>query len=167
MARNPNQSKTTPDAADKAADIAAQARIATRKVAERTDARGTVTVACRLPCGLAVPVDGWDMAADGTVSGCEGRGLLRFRGAADQSALVDASGHGLTSGIPDAAWEFIERTYAKAKWLTSGALFAANKRANASDEAQERGEIDVGFNGLDADKPAPGLQPDGTPEPVK
>ena len=140
------------------AGMSAEEREARRKAAERVDATGTVTVACRLPCGLAVPIAGFDMAFDGTVTEAA-QGMLRFRGANDKSALVDESGHGLTSGIPAKAWEAIQQRYAKAAWLTSGALFAKRKAADARGEAQERGEVNVGFNGVDQSAPAAGLEP--------
>lgn len=148
------------------ADAQAAEREARRRAAERTDAAGTVTVACRLPCGLGVPVQGFNMLTDGTVVAIEGQGLLRFRGANDRTAMVDESGHGLTSGIDAKAWAALERQHANAPWLTAGAVFAKRKAADARAEAQERAEVNVGFNGVDPLAPAPGLKPDGDTEPA-
>lgn len=148
MSNKSNQSK-----ADKAAERARAAR-----EAERVDAAGTVTVACRLPCGLVVPVDGFDMDVDGKVSACSGTGHLRFKGGNDKMALVDESGHGLTSGIDAKAWAAIEQQYAKSPILLSGALFAKRKAADARAAAQERADVNVGFTGVDPDAPAPGLE---------
>lgn len=105
---------------------------------DRTDAAGTVTVACRLPSGLSVDV--------------RDHGTLVFKGANDKRALAlaDEQGyHGLTTGVPAAAWAALEEQYAKAKWLTNGFLFATTKAKDAAKEARERGERDAGFNPVD------------------
>lgn len=148
MSNKTNQAK-----ADKAAERARAAR-----EAERVDAAGTVTVACRLPCGLVVPVDGFDMDADGKVSACTGVGHLRFKGAHDKMAMVDESGHGLTSGIDAKAWAAIEHQFSKSPILLSGALFSKRKAADARAAAQERSDVNIGFTGVDPDAPGPRLE---------
>lgn len=104
-----------------------------------SDSSGTVTIACRLPAGLRI-------------ENVPGHGTIMFKGSNDQRALqlADEYGsHGLTSGIPADAWAWIESTFAKAKWLTSGAVFAATKVKDVTKEARDRGDHDVGFNSLD------------------
>lgn len=107
-----------------------------------SDSSGTVTIACRLPAGLRI-------------ENVPGHGTIMFKGSNDQRALqlADEYGsHGLTSGIPADAWAWIQTTFAKAKWITSGAVFAATKVKDATKEARDRGDHNVGFNGLDPEE---------------
>lgn len=107
-----------------------------------SDSTGTMTIACRLPAGLRI-------------ENVPGHGTIMFKGSNDQRALqlADEYGaHGLTSGVPADAWAWIEKTFAKAKWITSGAVFAATKAKDATKEARERGDHNVGFNGLDPEE---------------
>lgn len=107
-----------------------------------SDSSGTVTIACRLPAGLRI-------------ENVPGHGTIMFKGSNDQRALqlADEYGsHGLTSGIPADAWEWIQTTFAKAKWITSGAVFAATKVKDVTKEARDRGDHNVGFNGLDPEE---------------
>lgn len=109
------------------------------------DSAGTVTVACRLPAGLRI---------EGIPRNLAESGVVMFKGSNDKRAIqmADEYGfHGLTSGIPADVWTYIEEKYAKAKWLTSGALFATGKAKDAMREAQDIGDKNVGFNGLDPD----------------
>lgn len=117
------------------------------------DAAGTVTVACRLPCGLHVPV--------------EGHGILQFKGSNDRTAMLDEHGHGLTSGVPAAAWDALTAQYATAKWLTSGAVFAHTKVADARAQATEQADENVGFDGIDPEAPGNKLSPAGATEPTE
>lgn len=107
-----------------------------------SDSSGTVTIACRLPAGLRI-------------ENVPRHGTIMFKGSNDQRALqlADEYGsHGLTSGIPADAWEWIQTTFAKAKWITSGAVFAATKVKDVTKEARDRGDHNVGFNGLDPEE---------------
>lgn len=111
------------------------------------DAAGTVSVGCRLPAGLRVHV--------------AGHGDLVFKGTNDPRALAlrDEYGyHGITSGIPADAWGALVEQYAKAKWLTSGAIFAARKVADVLAEATEKSDHNVGFNPLDPDNLPKGIE---------
>lgn len=104
-----------------------------------SDSTGTVTVACRLPGGLRI-------------ENVPGHGVILLKGSNDQRALqlADEYGaHGLTSGVPADAWAWIEENFAKAKWMTSGAVFAATKSKSVAAQARERDGQNVGFNGLD------------------
>lgn len=125
---------------------------ASRKTTERIDAKGTVSVGCRLPAGLTVTVAVDDNLVTQT-----------FKGANDPRAmaLADEQGyHGITSDVPEAVWKAVEEQYAHAKWLTGGYVFAAGKRAAVEAEAQDLGARDAGFNPLNPDAPAPGVSED-------
>lgn len=108
------------------------------KVEDRTDAAGTVSVACRLPAGLIVHVNG--------------HGTLTFNGANDPTAIIvpEARGHhGITSGVPKDAWDALEIQYAGARWLKEGFVFMATKSKDVITEARDLGERDAGFNQID------------------
>lgn len=128
------------------------ARNSNRNADDRTDAAGTVSVACRLPAGLIV-----DVVVDGNPV------RLAFKGANDPRALAlaDEQGfHGITSGVPAAHWKAVEEQYADAKWLASGALFAAGKVKAVESEAQAIGAVDLGYNPIDpAVGPIAGVTP--------
>lgn len=111
---------------------------------EKTDAAGTVSVGCRLPAGFRV-------------ENIPGHGTIMFKGSNDKRALMlaDEQGfHGVTTGVPRDAWEWIVNhpVIGKSKAITSGALFAATKSKDAVKEAQNRGDHNVGFNGLDPEE---------------
>ena len=111
-------------------------------VDDRTDAAGTVSVACRLPAGLKV-----DLRA-------EGYGELYFKGENDPSAIIvpEARGHhGITTGVPEEAWEAIlaHPIYSRAKWRKEGFVFAATKSKDVITEARDLGDRDAGFNQID------------------
>lgn len=110
--------------------------------AQPFDASGTVTVACRLPAGLRI-------------ENVPGHGTIMFKGSNDDWALKmveDYEAHGLTSGIPADAWAWIEEKFAKAKWLTSGAVFATTKAKDAVKETQDRGQTVTGFEAIDPEE---------------
>lgn len=111
---------------------------------DRTDASGTVTIACRLPAGLRF-------------ENVPGHGTLMIKGCNDDFALkmADLQGyHGLTSGFPADAWDWIQNHpfYSKSKWLKGGFVFAVTKHKDAVKEAQNRGDHNAGFNGLDPEE---------------
>lgn len=115
-----------------------------RTAAQPSDAAGTVTVACRLPAGLRI-------------ENVPGYGTIMFKGSNDEWALKmveDYEAHGLTSGVPAEAWEWIKNHpfYSKAKWMTSGAVFATTKAKDAVKEAQDRGQTTTGFEPLDPEE---------------
>lgn len=114
------------------------------------DAPGTVSVGCRLPAGLRVHV--------------AGHGDLVFKGTNDPRALAlrDEYGyHGITSGVPAAAWDALTEQYAKAKWLTSGAIFAARKVADVLAEANEKADENAGFDPIDPTNLPKGIEAAG------
>lgn len=107
-------------------------------VEDRTDAAGTVSVACRLPAGLSVDV--------------RGHGTLTFKGENDPSAIIVAEArghHGITTGVPKEAWDALEEQYAGARWLKEGFVFAATKSKDVITEARDLGDRDAGFNQID------------------
>lgn len=107
-------------------------------VEDRTDAAGTVSVACRLPAGLDVEV--------------RGHGRLAFKGENDRSTFIEKEGrgwHGITTGVPKEAWDALEEQYAGARWLKEGFVFAATKSKDVITEARDLGDRDAGFNQID------------------
>lgn len=111
-----------------------------KKTEDRTDAAGTVSVACRLPAGLYVDV--------------RGHGMLKFKGENDRTTFIEKEGrgwHGITTGVPKDAWDALTEQYAGAKWLKEGFVFAASKSKDVAKEAIELGERDAGFNPIDPD----------------
>lgn len=113
-------------------------KAAAPKVEDRTDAAGTVSVACRLPAGLTVNVNG--------------HGTLTFKGENDPSAIIVAEArghHGITTGVPKDAWDALEIQYAGARWLKEGFVFMAIKSKDVITEARDLGERDAGFNQID------------------
>lgn len=109
-----------------------------KSTTDRTDAAGTVTIGCRLPAGLVVPIDGHGVL---TLKGCNDKRAL---------ALADEQGfHGLTSGVPKDAWDALTKQYATALWLRNGFVFAAAKYKDAEKEARNLGARDAGFSQID------------------
>lgn len=120
-----------------------ESKAAAKAEPDRTDARGTVTVGCRIPTGLRV-------------ENIPGIGTVMFKGSNDKRALIMADEygyHGITTGVPQEAWDYIVNhpVIGKSKAIKSGAIFAATKSKDAIKEAQDRGDHNVGFNGLDPD----------------
>jgi hypothetical protein len=94
-----------------------------------------LVVACRLPQGLHIPLPGGQML---TLNGLNSRGAH--------------SGHGFTNVKKD-TWETVQTVYAEMKWLTSGAVFAMADADSAVDAAEERQDVNVGFNQIDPANP--------------
>lgn len=109
-----------------------------RKNVASTD---SVTVACKLPCGLhiLIPEHGID---------------IKLHGAASPYAI---GGHGMTQGINAAQWAIVEEIHKETKWLTSEAVFAMNKPQDASDKADERKDVRIGFEAINPKDPNNGL----------
>lgn len=107
-------------------------------------AASTVTVACKLPNGLAATV---------------GETTVAFAGANDPKALL---GFGLTPNVDADFWTAwttaVGKDFAPIK---SMALFALDTTAKASAAVKEMSaDIKTGLERLDPDKPGPGIKKD-------
>ncbi len=147
-------SRNTQNDTDKAK--AARAKAA-KAEADRTDARGTVSIACRLPTGLRSPLAGHNKFLD--LKGANDRAALLTVSALDASGMpITRGGHGITTGVKSEDWAYVQEHFKDAKWLKSGAVFSATKKDAAIDEASEREGENVGFNGIDGDAPGRKLE---------
>lgn len=100
---------------------------------------GFVTVACKLPQGLLIPLP-------------DGRSV-KLNGRASPFAIAE---HGMTQ-VSEGDWATIQATYPGAKWLTSEAVFALKDPESAADKAAERRNEDAGFDPIDPNNPNNGL----------
>lgn len=105
-------------------------------MAEARKSSKMVVVACRLPHGLDVPLPGH--AAPVRINGLNARGAH--------------SGHGFTN-MKAETWEAIKTVYGEKAWLTNGAVFAHADADSAADQAEERADLNVGFNPIDPNNP--------------
>jgi hypothetical protein len=104
-----------------------------------TKRSGFVTVACKLPQGLLVPLP------DGRTIKLNGR-----------ASAFNVAEHGMTQ-VPVEDWNAIQAMYSEAKWLTSEAVFALKDAESAADKAIERKDVDAGFDPIDPNNPNAGL----------
>jgi hypothetical protein len=112
----------------------------------------TVTIACKLPQGLHIVLNG--------------QPALKLHGALSPYAH---SGHGMTRNVPTDTWNAVQAQHKDAKWLTNGLVFAAGDSESAADEAEEREGVVSGFEPVDPanlDKLAPGIQNLDSPDPA-
>jgi hypothetical protein len=99
-----------------------------------------VTVGCKLPHGLQIRVGETAVVLAGT-----------------NSSLV-IGGHGITEGVDKDffdAWMLANKDSAA---VQGGFIFAHAKTDNVKAEAEEKADNRNGFEGLDPDKPAPGIE---------
>lgn len=103
----------------------------------------TVTVACKLPNGLMLDIPG-------------AKAPVVLNGAIHPDAIA---GHGLTEVDADfwAAWT---KLYADFQPLKKEMIFAQGSERSAVAKAKERKEEKSGLEGLDPEKPAPGIKPE-------
>jgi len=104
----------------------------------------TVTVACKLPMGLAVKLP------DGS--------HLHLHGANSPWAVA---GFGLTQGVSSDTWDFIKQEHAGAKWLVNGFVFAQSEHDSAVDQAKDEAERKAGFEPIDPNNLPKGVQNGG------
>ena len=90
-----------------------------------------LTIACKLPQGLSIPMP-------------EGPNLV-LNGLHSPFALA---GHGMTD-VKAAAWAIVEERYADAFWLKNEMVFAMGDRDSAVDKAEDRQEEKAGFEPVD------------------
>ena len=134
---------------------------------------GTVTVACRLPHGLYLDVvdpsvfDGIDpkvgVIARPVVEGSR----IKINGCArpvgvplPEDAPQVVGGFALTPGVPAAFWETWLSQNKDAPFVKQKLIFAHEKAGSAVAEAKEKRGLRSGFEGVNPDKPAPGIERD-------
>jgi len=100
---------------------------------------GFVTVACKLPQGLIIPLPD--------------ERSIKLHGRASPFAVAE---HGMTQ-VTEADWATVLAMYAGAKWLTSEAVFALKEPESAAAKASERQGVDAGFDPIDPNNPNNGL----------
>lgn len=130
---------------------------------------GTVTVACKLPHGLMLEVVDPAVFADvnpqnGVVARPPGKrvhvaGCARPIGVPlpDDAPQV-VGGYALTQGVPAAFWEQWLAQNEEAPFVKQKLIFAHEKAGAAVGEAKEKREVRSGFEGMNPDKPAPGIE---------
>lgn len=96
---------------------------------------GMVRVACKLPHGLNVRMP-------------DGR-TIELNGLHSRQTVA---GHGMTY-IPAKDWDAIQVVYAEAKWLRNEHVFAFADADDAAAMAEEREQVNAGFNPIDPKNP--------------
>lgn len=106
----------------------------------------TVIVMCKLPTGIILDMPNPDGGPDRTV---------RLNGANHPEAVLGA---GLTYVDAEfwAAWRERNKGFDP---LETGAIWAAEREGDAKAQAKEMKGHKTGFEGLDPDKPMPGVEP--------
>ncbi|MDN8598625.1 hypothetical protein Q0A17_04205 [Citrobacter sp. S2-9] len=100
----------------------------------------TVTIGCKLPCGLVMTLGGKS---------------VELKGSRDSRIL---NGYGLTSNVDAEFWEAWRKAHAKLPYVKNELVFAYADRRSAEDMAAERQKERTGLEGLDPDKPGPNLE---------
>lgn len=103
-----------------------------------------ITVACKIPNGLTVDFAGRSVTLNGGHASLPG----------------EAGGYGLTSGI-DADWwdSWVQSVTTDFPPLKSGAIFATPRKDSAQAQGREKSAVRTGFEGLNPETPAPGIEP--------
>lgn len=106
----------------------------------------TVTVGCKLPNGLHMDLrgDGGELVKRITLNG------------ANNSEVI--GGYGITHNIDKDAFEEWKLRNADFPPLKKGLIFAYDKPATVASQAKEQAELKSGFEGMDPEKPAPGVE---------
>lgn len=123
-----------------------------RKPAAPSD---TLTIACKLPQGLDIQLP-------------HHRIHLKLHGTHSPFAVA---GHGMTRGVKAADWAVIQEVFKEAAWLKNETVFAMRDPESAADKAEDRKEINVGFDPIDPAAPAKArgagaIQPEGEADPA-
>lgn len=115
-----------------------------------------VTVACKLPQGLIIVIP---------PMGEQREQRVKLNGRYSAFAIAD---HGMTQVKAD-TWAAIQMLHADALWLKNEHVFAVSDAQSASDKAEERADVDAGFNKIDPKNPnavkgAGNIQIEGAPD---
>ncbi len=138
-------------------------------------AANTVTVACKLPHGLMLEVHGegvlkgaFDRAKDNPKDGVTAlppgerihvKGFARPVGVdLSEDAPQVVGGFALTQGVPADFWAKWLAENKDASFVKAGLIFAHEKAGSVIGEAREKKAIRSGFEGMNPDKPGPGLE---------
>lgn len=76
----------------------------------------------------------------------------------EDAPQVVVGGYALTQGVPAQFWEAWLAQNKDAPFVKQKLIFAHEKAGNAVGEAKEKREVLSGFEGLNPDKPAPGIE---------
>jgi hypothetical protein len=102
----------------------------------------TVVVGCKLPHGLETTIGGKTVLLNG----------------ANSATII--GGYGLTEGVDKAGFEEWLVTYADAPFVRNELIFSQANIKEAAKQAESNATEKTGLEGLDANKPAPGIEPD-------
>lgn len=100
----------------------------------------TVIVGCKLPHGLKITLEGKTVVLNGTKSS------------------VIAGGYGLTHDVDKDFFDKFLSTYKDVPYVKNKMVFAQGKQASAESQAAELQNEVSGFEGINPDKPAPGIE---------
>ncbi len=100
----------------------------------------TIVVGCKLPNGLVVEQDGYNVTLNG----------------ANSSNVV--GGYGLTEGVDKDAFEKWLEVHKNQLYVKNELVFAQSKANSAQSKANENASVKTGLEGLPQDKPAPGIE---------
>lgn len=103
----------------------------TRAKTSQVTGTATVTVGCKLPNGLRLPL------SNGQV--------LHLTGS--------TNGAGLTFGVPTDVWDDVKVQYANSKFLKDGLVFAHEKNEVVQAELVEKRKEKTGFDAIDPTMP--------------
>lgn len=101
----------------------------------------TVTIGCKLPHGLIIELGGKSVELAGTNS----------------SNVI--GGHGITEGVDKSFFDKWLSQNKGAAAVRNGLIFAHEKANSAKAEAKEKEENKNGFEGIDPNRPAAGIEP--------
>lgn len=107
---------------------------------EQEKISGTVTIGCKLPCGLVMSYKGKS---------------VELKGSRDSRIL---NGYGLTPNVDEEFWEAWKKAHAKMPFVKGELVFAYTDKKSAEDMAAEREKERTGFEGMDPDKPGKDLE---------
>ena len=115
----------------------------------------TITVACRLPNGLVIT---WPTAADGARTDKTKTVVLRGTNSNPEAILLPngkGQRYALTHGVDEEWFEAWAKEHPDYAPLTSGMIFTHSK--DVVGKAKELAGERHGLDGLDPDKPSPGI----------
>lgn len=101
---------------------------------------GTVTIGCKLPCGLVMTYKGKS---------------VELKGSRESRIL---NGYGLTHNVDAEFWEGWKKAHAKLPFVKGELVFAYGDQRSAEDMAAERQNERTGLEGLDPNKPGKDLE---------